>query len=507
MWTRLARRVDGVVDSRWTIPIAAAAAFLLRLPGLTRPIRADEAGFLLVARAWDPEPASVYGPYFVDRPPLLIATYGWADDVGGPLFIRFVGALSCALLVVAAAYVARLVATETASRWTAVAVAAITSNIAINAVAVKGELLALPLLMGSLWLALLAVRDRSWAWALGGGLLAGLALGFKQNLVGGIVFTAVLFVASALAGRISRTDLLRLALTASAGALVPLLGTVLWARAAGVDLDALWYAVYGFRFDAAAVLASGSAETETVRAALLVVSALGAGMLLVIGGFVVHIRGEWEDDAPLTAAVAALLVVDVAGLVLGGSFWRDYLFPLLPATALCAALLARRRSKRGVAMRSVISAAALSTVLLLIGWAGYQALGLQEFDEVDTGEALHDVAEADDTLVVFGGRADLQITSGMPSPYEHLWSLPMRTLDPHLADLESVVTGQDAPTWIVEWVAFGTWNDTAGESFAALVEDRYVAHGAGCADPDRPARTVWLRKGVDRPVPEPDCHG
>ncbi|GAB3250542.1 hypothetical protein [Nocardioides dilutus] len=507
MWTRLAQRIDGLVDSRWTIAVAAAAAFLLRLPGLTRPIRADEAGYLLVARAWDPGPASVYGPYFADRPPLIIATYGWADDVGGPLFIRVVGALACALLVVAAANVARLVATETAARWTAVAVAAITSNIAINAVAVKGELLALPILMGSLGLALLAVRDRSWVFALGGGLLAGLALGFKQNLVGGLVFTAVLYVASALAGRLSLAGLARLASTAAAGAVIPLLGTLLWARAAGVDLDALWYAVYGFRFDAAAVLASGSAETETVRAALLVVSALGAGMLLVIGGFVVHIRGEWEDDAPLTAAVAAMLVVDVAGLVLGGSFWRDYLFPLLPATALCAALLARRRSKRGMAMRSVIAAAAASTLVLLLGWAGYQALGFQEFDEVDTGEALHDVAEPGDTLVVFGGRADLQLTSGLSSPYEHLWSLPMRTIDPELSDLRSLVAGPDAPTWLVEWVPFDTWAEDPGRSLRTLVDERYVAHGTGCRNPDKPPRIVWLLRGVDRPVLEPDCHG
>lgn len=506
MWTRLAQRIDDIVDARWTIAVCAAAAFLLRLPGLTRPIRADEAGFLLVARAWDSASASVYGPYFVDRPPLLIATYGWADDVGGPLFIRVVGALTCALLVVAAANVARLVATETAARWTAVAVAAITTNIAINAVAVKGELLALPFLMGSLWLALLAVRDRSWMHALGGGLLAGLALGFKQNLVGGMVFTAVLFVASALAGRLSRADLVRLALTATAGALIPVLGTVLWARSAGVELDTLWYAVYGFRFDAAGVLTSGGAESETVRAVMLVVSALGAGMLLVIGGFVVHIRGEWADDAPLTAAVAGMLLVDVAGLVLGGSFWRDYLFPLLPATALCAALLARRRSRRGVAMRSVISAAAVSTVVLLGGWAGYQALGLQEFDEVDTGEAMHDVAEPDDTLVVFGGRADLQLTSGMSSPYEHLWSLPMRTMDPELSDLQALVAGPEAPTWLVEWVRFTTWTEEHGSELADLVRERYEPHGTGCgAEADDP-RTVWLLKGTDRPVPAPDCH-
>lgn len=507
MWTRLARRIDDLVDSPWTIPVAAAAAFLLRLPGLTRPIRADEAGFLMVARAWDSGPASVYGPYFVDRPPLLIWTYGAADDLGGPLFIRLVGALACAVLVVMAANVARLAANEMAARWTAIAVAAITTNIAINAVAVKGELLALPFLMGSLWLALLAVRDKAWLPALAGGLMAGLAMGFKQNLVGGVVFTAVLIVGSLVARRLSWGELVRLALAASAGFLIPVLGTILWAVSAGVDLSDLWYAVYGFRFDAASVLASGSAESETIRAAMLVISALGAGMLLVIGGFVVHIRGEWEDDAPLTAAVAALLLVDVAGLVLGGSFWRDYLFPLLPATALCAALLARRRSKRGVAMRSVITAASLSTVLLLGGWVVYQALGLQEFDEVDTGRAMREVAEPGDTLVVFGGRADLQLTSEMTSPYTHLWSLPMRTMDPDLAQLQGVVTGPDAPTWIVEWVRFDTWSTTYGTELAELVARRYEPHGTGCGtEPDHP-RTVWLLKGTDRPVPSPACHG
>jgi len=506
VWRRLAQRIDGVVDSRWTVPIAAAAAFLLRMPGLTRPIRADEAGFLMVARAWDSGPDSVYGPYFVDRPPLLIWTYGAADDIGGPLFIRVVGALACALLVVAAANVARLAATEMAARWTAVAVAAITTNIAINAVAVKGELLALPFLMGSLWLALLAVRDRSWSYALGGGLLAGLALGFKQNLVGGVVFTAVYFVGTLVARRISPGDFARLALASSAGFMVPVLGTILWAVHAGVRLHDLWYAVYGFRFDAATVLASGGAESETIRAAMLVISALGAGMLLVIGGFVVHIKGEWEDDAPLTAAVAALLLVDVAGLVLGGSFWRDYLFPLLPGTALCAALLARRTSRRGIAMRSIISAATASSVLLLAGWAVYQALGMQEFDEVDTGKAMEEVAEPGDTLVVFGGRADLQVTSGMSSPYEHLWSLPMRTLDPRLKELESVVTGPDAPTWIVEWVPFENWNQKDGAYLHQLVLASYEPHGSGCgADEDDP-RTVWLLKGTDRDLPSPACH-
>ena len=302
---RVERRAGRLVDSRWTIAVAAAAAFLLRLPGLTRPARADEAGFVLVARSWHPMPDSLYGAYFVDRPPMLIALFKASDAIGGPLFIRLVGAVACAALVLAAAAVARLVADEHAARWTAVATAALSTNVLIDAVAVKGELLALPVLMASLGLSLVAVRDRSWRLALAAGLLAGLALGFKQNLVGGMVFAAVLFVGSWWAGRLTRPELLKLAGAAAAGAAVPVLATIGWALAEGVRLHTLWYAVYGFRFDASHVLAGDADFAPTIRAGLLVLAAVGAGMLLIIGGFLVHIRAEWRDDAPLTAAIAA----------------------------------------------------------------------------------------------------------------------------------------------------------------------------------------------------------
>ena len=499
---RAERLVGGWVDSRWTIAVAAAAAFLLRLPGLTRPVRADEAGYQLVARAWHPLSDSVYGAYFVDRPPPMIALFKLSDAIGGPLFIRVLGAIACAALVLAAAAVARLVADEHAARWTAVAMAALSTNVLIDAVAVKGELLALPVLMSSLGLSLVAVRDRSWRVALAAGLLAGLALGFKQNLAGGVVFAAILFIGSWRAGRLTRPELLRLAGAASAGFAVPVLATVGWALAAGVRLHTLWYAVYGFRFDASRVLSDAIDSAPTFRAGLLVLAALGAGMLLIIGGFVVHIRGEWADDAPLTAAVAGLLIVDVVGLWLGGSYWRDYLFPLLPGTALCAALLARRASRRGRAMRAVICAAAASTVLCLVGWVVYNASGLQEYDEHDTGTALREVAEPGDTLVVYGGRADLQLESGLSSPYAYLWSLPMRTLDPDLSELRALVGGDDPPTWIVEWVGFRHWDVRDGARLEQVVQERYVRAGTACGD-----RPIWLLRGADRATPEPDCHG
>ena len=91
-----ARDLTGrLVGSRRTVAVAALAAFALRLLGLTRPVRADEAGFELVARSWHPSSHSVYGAYFVDKPPPLIALFKVADAVGGPLFIRVVGAVAC----------------------------------------------------------------------------------------------------------------------------------------------------------------------------------------------------------------------------------------------------------------------------------------------------------------------------------------------------------------------------------------------------------------------------
>ena len=115
-------------------------------------------------------------------------------------------------------------------------------------------------------------------------------------------------------------------------------------------------------------------------------------------------------------------------------------------------------------MRAVIAAAAASTLLLPGRVGRLPGAGLQEFDEVDTGEALHEVAEPGDTLVVFGGRADLQLTSGMASPYEHLWSLPTRTIGPRLADLQALVSrpgrahlarrvGRRSTTWSDEYGA------------------------------------------------------
>ncbi|HRI97238.1 MAG TPA: hypothetical protein PLZ93_16600, partial [Nocardioides sp.] len=258
-------------------------------------------------------------------------------------------------------------------------------------------------------------------------------------------------------------------------------------------LGELWYALYGFRADAAGALGEGSVGATVRRGLVLALILVVTGIAIVLVAYLARVRDHWRRDAPLTAAVVGLIACEVVAMSLGGSFWQDYAFELVPGTLVALALLAVRLRERLVLLM-VVSAA-----LSLVGWGFWNVSGRQEFHEYDTGVALAQAAEPGDTLVVFGGRADLQIESGLDSPYPYLWSLPMRALDPDLTQFRELVEGPEAPTWIVEWWPFDTWS-AQGDLLEAEISERYVEHGTGCD-----GRTIWLRKGVDRPVPEPDC--
>jgi len=467
----------------------AVAAFVVRLVGLTRPVRADEAGFTLVARAWDASPDSVYGPYFVDRPPSLVALFGAADALAGPLTVRVLGAVACAVVVLLAARLALELGRPAAAPWVAASAAALVVTPAIDVVAVKGEVLALPFVLGAALLAVRLARGGSrhpWPVAVLTGLLAAAPLGLKQNLAGALVLVGVLLLATPRARRLLPAVAL--------GAAVPVVATVGWALAAGVRLPVLWYAVYGFRADASAALAEGSAAAPARRALVLLLIVVATGIAAALAAYAVTLREQWRRDAPLTAAVVAMVGFDVVSLAAGGSFWQDYAFGLVPGALLALALVGAR------VRRALTVLAVASSLVCLAGWSVWNLAGRQEFSERDTGVALAAVAEPDDTLVVFGGRADVQLVSRLGSPYPYLWSLPMRALDPDLVELRDLVTGPDAPTWLVEWWAFDTWDAAAGDALRAEVERRYVEVGTACDD-----RPIWLLRGEDRATPEPVC--
>ncbi|KQW49172.1 hypothetical protein ASC77_10795 [Nocardioides sp. Root1257] len=485
---------------RYPVAVAVALTVLARLPALTRPVRADEAGFLLVARAWDPQPGSLFGAYWVDRPPPLIAVFGAVDALGGVTTLRILGALVAGLTVLLAAAVAGTVSGPRATVWTAALAAALLSNPMIDVVAVKGELLALPCVLGSILLTLLAVRRRAWPLAFAAGVAAALAVGLKQNLATGLVFAGVLLLVEWRTGRLPGRSAAALAAGGLAGAAVPVLGTIAWTSAAGVRLSVLWETVYGFRADAARVIADGTTDAPERRAWILLAIALASGLLVVLAGPFARVRELWRDNPPVLAATLAVVVVDVASLVAGGSYWQDYLLPLIPAAALCTALLAGREDRSGRTMRGLVVAVIGSAVLAMAFWLVWNATGHQEFDEVRTGEAIADAAAPGDTLVVFGGRADLQLTSGLDSPYPYLWSLPMRTRDPDYADLTALLSGPDAPTWLVQWVDLDAWADAGVPELQAAIDEHYVDAGTTCT-----GKPIYLLRGVERPHVTPDC--
>lgn len=495
------------------VALLAAAA---RVPGALWPVRPDEAGFTLVARSWNPRPDSMFGHYWVDRPPLLIALVRAADAIGGPLFLRLVAAVGCGLLVVGAAAVAREIARRTgcdaaarqrAAAVTAVGTAALTSNAMIDLVAAKGEVLALPLLVTTFWLALRMLAARSASLGVATGLVGASALGLKQNLIGGLAFAGLLLVGELITRRVPARDAVRLAAGVLGGAIIPVAATVGCALAAGVRLSTLWYAVVGFRSDASRVIWSQPASAPLQRAQELVVIFVATGLVVVVGWFVISLRRLIRAMPTLAFATGGVLLLDLAGVALGGSYWRPYLFGLVPSAVLILAMLSSgAASPRGPASSrptstrprrtatAVTVVLAASSLLAGLGWGVTWARGGEPPTEVYTGEAIRRAAWPDDTLVVFGGRADIQLTAGMPSPYPFLWSLPARVLDPGSRRLARLLAGPHAPTWFVVWVPLDAWDPASRRHVDRVLARRYAVHGNACN-----GHPVYLLRGVVRP--------
>ncbi len=480
---------------------AALLAFLWRFPTWLWPLRPDESGFVMVARAWDPQPDSVYGTYFVDRTPVIIGLVKLSDTLGGPYFLRLVGSLGCVWLVLMLAAVARGLGGDRAAAWTAVVTAALVTTTLIDPIAVKGEILGLPFIATSFWFALRALKrpESGFWWAAAAGLFATTALGLKQNFAAGLVFGGVVLLGSWLTGRVSGATFWRLSGAAAAGALVPVVACVAWTLAAGVHLSELWYVSFGFRSDANEVLSSQSQTAPDARMDDLRDVALLSGIALVVAWWALQVPALWRRDRVLTAATFAVLAIDVVGLYLGGSYWRPYLLNLVPGVGLAVTTVVALGTWRSTGMRVLAVLSLVSAVWANVIWTSQQVSGRSSPAQTYAGQAIGAASAPDDTLVVFGGRADLQLASGLPSPYTHLWSLPMRTMDPDLAQLTALVSGPDAPTWFVEGVPLDSWDLPGHEELGAVLEERYDSVGEVCGEP------VWLRADVERELVLPDC--
>ena len=513
------------MTARRVVWLAVALAVLGRYNGLLWPLRPDEAGFLLVARAWDPQPDAVFHPYFVDRPPSLIALVRLVDAVGGPYFLRVVGALGCGVAALLAAGVVRELARSLPLRvalpplrlvtaGTALMTAAFLVTPQIDAVATKGELLGVPVILASCLLSLRALRTRSAWWAFAAGVLAMAAVGLKQSLVGGLVFGGVLLVTGLLTHRVHRWQFVGLAAAALAGAAVPVALTIGWAWSAGVELESLRYAVLGFRADASMVIVEQENAANLWRTLRLALIFTTTGMGIVLAWCLLRVGVAVRRLPAPTVAAVVMVTVDATVIVLSGSFWSPYLFALVPSLAVlwaCIRVADLPASSHGdpLTLRAkgkwhprrevlLVALCVVSSVVSLGGWTWLVWWNGSPPRQYELGQEIARVSAPGDTLTVYGGRADIQWSSGLDSPYEHLWSLPMRTMDPELEELHDLLAGPDAPTWLVGSTSLRAWDGTGVRVLRDVVNERYEYVGRYC---DR----FVVRRLADAP-PVEDIH-
>ena len=106
--------------------------------------------------------------------------------------------------------------------------------------------------------------------------------------------------------------------------------------------------------------------------------------------------------------------------MLGGSFWRPYLFTLVPGIVLCAVLLLAVRVDVARRAQYLVAFAAVVSIGATAAWTVVDLSGHAPSPTTRTGVALRAAAEPGDTMVVYGGRAEIVLASGMHSPYQHL---------------------------------------------------------------------------------------
>lgn len=483
----------------------AGAAALRCFPALLWPLTNDEAGFVLVARQWDPVPDHLYGDFWVDRPPQLIAVFAIGDAVAGPYGPRLLVVALSVASVLCAHRIGTLVGGRRAARWTAGVVLVVTSWPHLITWTAKSESLGVPFVLISSWLFVESMYRgdgrAAKVTAFLAGLAAALAMGMKQSLIGGAVFGAVLLAACWSTGRLERRTALAHAGAAAGGLLLPVGVTVGWVLANGLSPSLLWDVLYGFRVDALDTIADVESPANDERAMQLVLISLFSGLAIVIGWFLVVLRRVARTHPELAAATAVVLVVDVAGLALGGSYWPAYLHALVPPVALMTALTCTLRGARGEVPRFVVL---LSVMPLVASLAATPVLRGSAEDTSSTGvaigRAVQQAARSGDSIVVVYGAPQIVWASGLDAPYRYLWSLPVRTLDPDLDELHRVVSGPDPPTWIVIRGPLDTWGLDPSGRVRDTVTQRYEKVARLCTN------NVWRLRATTRPdVPPVDC--
>ena len=472
------------------VVVVVAAMCAVRVWFLRIALIPDEGGFYLVAKTWSTHGKNLYGHYFVDRPPGLIVVYKLAAITDHVVSVRVLGAAAAVVTVLALARAAHRLGLPVVAP--AVVAGALLSNPVDESIYGSSGLFAVP------WVALAFLctiemmrseRTRSYVFAALAGVAATVAVSMKQNYVDGFVFAGVVLLVHVLQRRSTlRLALLRgLALTL--GAAIVVAAMVVQSLFTEAGPKALWLAAVSFRFQASEVLAETAAHGTAYRLTLLVLLLVVTGIVPLVLALLLRATRSGFRGSPWAWACGVALVLDVPSMVLGGSYWPHYALQVVPAAALAAALAWRI----SVLTRLAVGLVVVSAVANVVGFAVH--VENRQTDKVDAiAQWVARSSKPSDTATVLFGHGQAQLATGLQSPYEHMWSLPIRTLDPELAELTGLLA-QDStrPTWILLFNSPNAFDlDKSGDFRAALHRD-YVQVAKVCRVP-----RVWLRRDQQR---------
>ncbi|HWU23134.1 MAG TPA: hypothetical protein VN088_16470 [Nocardioides sp.] len=472
-----------------TVGAIALVAALLRIPFLGYPATIDDGGFYQVAQSWLHGGPNLYGQYWVDRPPGLIGLFAIAAGTGHFVVIRLIALAAAVVVILAVARAVHLLGGSPI--WAAVVAASLSLTPLFGAQLDPGELLA-SAFTSVAFLAAVESRRTTGARALqlagAAGLVAVVGASMKQNFVDGMVAVGIVLVADALRRTgPGRQPILPL-LTAAGGAAVGLLSIVVVSAVAMTGPAALFDAVVTFRIDARSVLSQSPGARLAGRLAALNHRAVTSGLAGLLLALIVAGARRIRQPSPEGLAVAAAATVSIAAIVAGGGGWSHYLIGPTVWVAIGAGLAGGR-----ILTRAAVVFVALSCAIALIG-AFHEGAPRNLIDARTVGLTIHDAAQPGDTAITLYGVADVQFYTGLPSPYEYLWSLPMWVRDHGLSELEAVVAGSSAPTWIVQTNEIN-FQGPVRAPLGRLVASRYRRVSSGCGN------RIWLLDGQDRPIP------
>jgi hypothetical protein len=468
----------------WTLGGCLLIAVLLRVPWLSVPLGRDEGGIALLAQHW--HGGSLYGEYWLDRPPLLILLFKLAV-LGGADGVRVLGTVAALVLVVAIALLARALAGARAGVIAGLLAALLTGSSAIGAVYTPGELLAaVPSTLSVLCL-VHAHRSRRTGAVVAAGALAVIAVLVKQSFLDAGFAGVVFVLASALADREVRV---RWPIAYALGAAIPLVLVLAWLAVAGVSLSYFVYTMFGFRIDLLHTL-SGTELPMHVRMRQLEEPAWDSGLTLVVGGALLGVLLGLRRDRVLMATLASWLVAGVVGVVCGGSYFVHYLIQLVPAGCVLAAA--------GLAVvPAPVSAAALACVAYLALVSADEGFNYLEHQtphhrELAIGNFIREHGGPGDTVYVMYARPNIVYYAGRRQPYPYLWSLMVRVRPGARPRLRGLLASPERPTWLVRWHHPSSWELDPDHTIARTIDRGYRLAATVCDVP------VYVRRDAAAP--------